>query len=300
MVADRHHRVVLIRRLRRRPSAAAALLAALALTTAPAALGCGRTTTTEAGDVGDPPVASAPDFPPEAQAEGSALTVETATTIEPTTSIAASSSAAPTSEPGPTFSSNVAPIDPELGSAMTGVSWRPGCPVPLEDLRRLTVTHWTFDGTTDVGTLIVHRDVADGLAGVFRRLFEQGFAIRQMVPVHTFGGTGNPEDGADDYASIEADNTSAFNCRQRTGGGEFSQHSYGTALDLNPLENPYVTATGTTSHSKSEPYLDRSEDGQGVISSGGGVEAAFAKAGWQWGGNWSGVIDYQHFSVNGR
>ena len=300
MVADRRHRPVLVRRLRRRPGAATALAAALALTAAPAALGCGGSATTEAGDVGDRPAASEPGVSATDGAGKTTGTVETTTTIETTTSLEPTTSAATTSEAGPTYAFDVNPIGPKLAAAMTGVSWRPGCPVPLEDLRRLTVTHWTFDGTTDVGTLIVHRDVADGLAGVFGRLFEQRFAIRQMVPVHTFGGTGNAEDGADDYASIEADNTSAFNCRQRTGGGEFSQHSYGQALDLNPLENPYVSAAGTTSHPMSEPYLDRSEDGQGVITAGGGVEAAFAKAGWQWGGNWSGIIDYQHFSVNGR
>ena len=182
---------------------------------------------------------------------------------------------------------------------MTGVSWRPGCPVPLEDLRRLTVTHWTFDGTTDVGTLIVHRDVADGLAGVFRRLFEQGFAIRQMVPVHTFGGTGNPEDGADDYASIEADNTSAFNCRTAAGSSTWSQHAYGRAIDINPVQNPSVTA-GVAAPPSGAAFVDRARIRPGMLVAGGAAVDAFDRIGWGWGGRWNSSKDYQHLSATGR
>jgi hypothetical protein len=106
----------------------------------------------------------------------------------------------------------------------------------------------------------------------------------------------------DDFRSIEADNTSAFNCRPATGSSRWSEHAYGRAIDLNPLENPYVSG-GATSHARSRPYLDRSRVARrrGVIADGGIVTRAFARIGWRWGGRWSGgVRDYQHLSASGR
>src|SRR6476620_10279795 len=112
----------------------------------------------------------------------------------------------------PAFTSAIATITPELADRMSA-SWRPGCPVPLEDLRYVTVTH---------------RDAAEAVVTVFRALFEAGYPVRSLRLVDDFG--------ASDDASMAADNTSAFNCRAITGGGGWSEHSYGTAIDLNPVE----------------------------------------------------------------
>ena len=133
---------------------------------------------------------------------------------------------------------------------MTGVSWRPGCPVPLRDLRVVTASYRGFDGRAHTGRIVVHRDVARDVLAVLRRLYAAGFPIRRMVPVDAYGGS--------DFRSIEADNTSAFNCRYVDGTTRWSEHAYGRAIDLNPIENPYVTAAGTTSHAASRPYLRRS------------------------------------------
>ena len=122
---------------------------------------------------------------------------------------------------------------------MTGVSWRPGCPVPLERLRRVTLSHWDFAGKARSGVLIVRDDVAEEVVMVFGQLFRERFPIRRIRPVDEYDG--------DDFTSIEADNTSAFNCRAATGSSEWSHHAYGLAIDLNPLENPYVL-DGRTSH----------------------------------------------------
>ena len=92
--------------------------------------------------------------------------------------------------------------------------------------------------------------------------------------------------GASDYASIEADNTSAFNCRRATGASRWSQHAYGRAIDVNPIENPYVYADGTTTHARSRPYLDRAERRPGMAYRGGTLVRAFPRAGWGWGGTW--------------
>ena len=174
---------------------------------------------------------------------------------------------------------------------MTGVSWRPGCPVSLADLRLLTVSHRGFDGRTHTGRLVVHEDSTRSLLAVFRRLYEVGFPIRRMRLVDDYG--------ASDYRSIEADNTSAFNCRAATGSSRWSEHAYGRAIDVNPIENPYVSA-GNTSHAASVSYVNRSRVRPGMAYEGGVLVAAFRAIGWGWGGNWTGIKDYQHFSASGR
>jgi hypothetical protein len=77
-------------------------------------------------------------------------------------------------------------------------------------------------------------------------------------------------------------------------------HAYGLALDINPIENPYVYANGTTAHAPSKPYLDRSNVREGMATRRGAVVRAFDAIGWGWGGRWPGPTDYQHFSAKGR
>ena len=185
----------------------------------------------------------------------------------------------------------IAPIGPSLRTAMTGVSWRPGCPVGLRDLRVITARHVGFDGRVRTGRLIVHRDVAADVAGTLRRLYIARFPIRRMVPIDAYDGS--------DFRSIEADNTSAFNCRRVEGTTRWSEHAYGRAIDLNPIENPYVSG-GTTSHAASRPYLDRGRCRRGMACPGNVLVRAFADIGWGWGGDWTAVKDYQHFSASGR
>jgi len=191
----------------------------------------------------------------------------------------------------PGFHAKVQPIPPAVRAQMTGVSWRPGCPVPLRDLSLLTLTYRGFDGGAHTGQLVANRDAAATLVSVFRRLYAAGFPIRRMELVDRYG--------ADDYRSIDADNTSAFNCRAATGSTHWSQHAYGRAIDVNPIENPYVSG-GTSSHAASKPYLDRSRHRPGVAYEGGVLVESFRAAGWGWGGTWIGTKDYQHFSSNGR
>ena len=156
----------------------------------------------------------------------------------------------------------------------------------------MTLSYWGFDGEPHEGELVVNADAVDAMRGAFGRLFSARFPIRSMRLVDDFG--------ASDFTSIEADNTSAFNCRERsTGGGVWSQHTYGRAIDVNPIENPYVT-NGTTSHPASQPFLDRSNVRAGMAVAGGPLVDAFAAAGWGWGGYWSSPTDYQHFSSTGR
>ena len=175
---------------------------------------------------------------------------------------------------------------------MVGTSWHRGCPVALADLRLVTATYWGLDKRAHTGRIVVHRDVAADVLAVLRRLYAARFPIRRMVPVDAYGGS--------DYRSIEADNTSAFNCRYVDGTTRWSEHAYGRAIDLNPIENPYVTSSGTTSHPASRRYLRRAPYRPGMAVEGGAVVRAFDAVGWGWGGRWSGARDYQHFSASGR
>jgi hypothetical protein len=203
-----------------------------------------------------------------------------------------SADAQPRTSGSPTaYRSTVSVLGPSLRNRMTGVSWHPGCPVPLRDLRLVTVTRWGFDGKSRTGKLVVHRDVAADVASVFRSLYEAGYPVRRMRLIDRYGGS--------DFESIEDDNTSAFNCRRATGSGRWSQHAYGRAIDLNPIENPYVEG-GRVYHAASRRYVDRSRRLEGMIHPGDAVVRAFERVGWGWGGYWTGSVkDYQHFSVSG-
>jgi len=129
------------------------------------------------------------------------------------------------------------------------------------------------------GRLIVHRDVATEMLGALRRLYTEGFPIRRMTPVDAYGGS--------DFRSIEADNTSAFNCRYVDGTTRWSEHAYGRAIDVNPIENPYVGSSGTSSHAASGPYVRRTPFRPGMAAEGHALVRAFDVAGWGWGGRWS-------------
>ena len=183
-------------------------------------------------------------------------------------------------------------IDAATRERMSGVSWHRGCPVGFAGLRLLTVSHWGFDGGVHRGRLVVNRDAAAGMLRAMRSLFRLHFPIRQMRLVDAYGG--------DDHRSMAADNTSAFNCRTVAGKpGVWSEHAYGRAIDVNPIENPYVTGSGYVSPPEGGRYADRSRRARGLIHGGGPIVDAFAAVGWEWGGNWPWPRDYQHFSATG-
>jgi D-alanyl-D-alanine carboxypeptidase len=193
---------------------------------------------------------------------------------------------------GERFQGSAEPIGPQLRQRMTGVSWHHGCPVGLNQLRLLRVTHWGFDGAVHRGRLVVHRDSAQSMLHVMRELHRIRFPIRRMRLVDAYG--------ADDHRSMDADNTSAFNCRFVAGTNRWSEHAYGRAIDLNPIENPYVTGAGHVSPPAGARYVDRGQRVKGLLHRNGPAVAAFEDNGWEWGGKWSWPKDYQHFSVSGN
>jgi D-alanyl-D-alanine carboxypeptidase len=170
-------------------------------------------------------------------------------------------------------------------------SYRAGCPVGPSDLRTLQLTYWGFDRQAHTGKLVVHRRVATDVVAVFRRLYAARFPIRRMVPVSVYRGS--------DDASMAADNTSAFNCRFVGGTRRWSMHAYGEAIDLNPVENPYVQGARVSPRAGAR-YLDRTTYRPGMAVERGTAVRAFDAVGWKWGGRWTSSKDYQHFSTTGR
>jgi hypothetical protein len=197
------------------------------------------------------------------------------------------------------FHSSVKPLpQPVRAQLKAGGFWHRGCPVALSGLRLLTVTNRGFDGHSHTGQLVVNRRAARPLGRAFRRLYAARFPIHHMRLADFYGpARSRPRDG---------DATASFQCRQAvpspcTGGrgtGTWSMHAYGLAVDVNPVENPYV-GCGQTRDPASRRFFDRSRHRRGMV--GRGALSAFRSIGWGWGGSWAGSTkDYMHFSSTGH
>lgn len=224
-----------------------------------------------------PTVTTSPTSSPTASATPSATR-----TAQPTRTASSSPTASPT--PAYRWSSR------RVTAADLPHSWHAGCPVSPAQLRMLTLPYRDFGGARRTGEIVVNARVVDDVVAVFRELYLAGFPLRSLRPVDVYGG--------DDNRSMAADNTSSFNCRNAVGGSGWSQHAYGLAVDVNPVENPYVYGAQVLPPAGAA-YLDRSDHRRGMAYPGSVLNRAFARQGWSWGGLWSNP-DYQHFSTNGR
>ena len=190
------------------------------------------------------------------------------------------------------FHSSVTRLSPELRALMVGTSWHRGCPVPLRKLRLVKVTFHRFDRTNSQGRLVVHWRYSHDIVTVMHKLYRARFPIRRMRLIDSYDGS--------DRRSMSQDNTSAFNCRFVAGTSRWSMHAYGLAIDINPVENPYVSGSHV-SPAKGAVYADRSLHRRGMIHARDVVVRAFRSIGWRWGGSWAGSTkDYQHFSSSGH
>jgi hypothetical protein len=198
----------------------------------------------------------------------------------PSSSGAASSSASAPPAPDPT-------VEPVTATEL-GATWRPGCPVEPEWLRRVNVAHIGFDGQTHRGELVVHEDLVPEVIAIFEQLYRLGYPVEKIRTVDNYS-------DADDELSMEDNNTSAFNCRTIPGTNEWSPHAYGRAIDINPLVNPCLYASGYFEPQNATAYLDRSRTDPGLLHNGDPAMRAFTDRGWRWGGDWAAPFDYQHF-----
>jgi len=221
--------------------------------------------------------------------------LSSAATIEPLRQSIRTLSSPATAQP---FRQSIRPLSAPMEEQLRGRYWHQGCPVDLSGLRALRVAYVDFGGRVRTGQLVVGKDVAAPLAGVFRRLYVLRFPIRHMQFSDMYGPKGaQPKDG-DVTASFECRQAVPSPCTGGSGTGTWSNHSYGHAIDLNPVENPYV-GCGMTRDATARKYTDRSRLRPGMVTP--AVIEAFRSIGWGWGGSWSGSTkDYMHFSVNGH
>jgi hypothetical protein len=177
-------------------------------------------------------------------------------------------------------------------------SYRSGCPVGPGGLRRITMNRFTYSHRVARGSLVVRAGAVSDLLKVFNASFSQRFPLRSMRPSDAFYAGGRRTPTQSDVAAMRADNTSAFNCRPVTGNPyRVSQHSYGNAIDINTVRNPYVVGSRVYP-SFARTYLNRSHVRTGMITSRGVIATRMRQLGWPWGARWS-HPDYQHFSSNG-
>jgi len=170
--------------------------------------------------------------------------------------------------------------------------WSDDCPVPLHRLVKVTFTHVDFQGNEQIGQMIVLDVLGESVMAIFKELFERGFPIEKAIPVDYFEG--------DDVASMNANNSSAFNCRRVMHTDRWSSHAYGAAIDINPVQNPYVLINAEEHTAKIYPtggtqYLNRHLQEPGMVEP---IVSLFAKHGFtDWGGAWRAPLDYHHFQV---
>lgn len=191
----------------------------------------------------------------------------------------------------PAFASTIDAIGPSVRRQMTSHDPQ-ACPVPLADLRQVEVTYVGFDQRAHRGELVLHRDVAADIVQVFAALYDERFPIERMLLIDEFDG--------DDDRSMAANNSSAYNCRTVAGQTRWSDHAYGRAVDINPVQNPYVVGDDVRPEGAAEFVdADRTADAPsipGMIQDGDVVRRAFEEIGWDWGGFYSDP-DFQHFSA---
>jgi poly-gamma-glutamate synthesis protein (capsule biosynthesis protein) len=197
-------------------------------------------------------------------------------------------------------------IDDATFARMRDCSWRdvPACP-PRSALRYLRIAHHTFESGHDanagsrwaVGELVVAAAIAHPTLTLFARLWQVGLPIAQMRLVDDFAGS--------DDASMAANNCSAFNFRTVAGTSALSLHALGLAIDINPIQNPWlVPGAGATPErllpAAGDAFRDRKVAALGMFVRPGPVVATFDELGWEWGGDWRHAFDYHHIVWRGR
>lgn len=182
-------------------------------------------------------------------------------------------------------------LDDALQKRITGMSYPAEGKVDIsyDDLRYVGIRYVDFEGKRHDGELMVHRKLAKEVAEIFLALYEAGYPLASVRLVDDYGEPG------DDNLSMAANNTSAFNYRRVTGSKTLSRHSYGAAIDINPVYNPYIDGDRVAPPNAAD-YVDRSRDFPGKIDHDDLCYKLFTKAGWSWGGDFKGDKDYQHFS----
>lgn len=218
--------------------------------------------------------------------------IQNTTTPKPFSEVSPSNEIAEAFSPSPSPSNNKVfiqnEIPSEIVSIIIGNSFKENNNITLDDLRYLKMNYIDFNGDHQIGEMIVNKKIADDILEIFEILYDNGFQIEKIRLVDHYD--------SDDRASMIDNNTSAFNYRVVAGTNKLSNHAYGLALDINPMQNPYI-AGKTISPIGSEEYIEREDVRKGMIIKGDVCYNAFISKGFTWGGEWNNIKDYQHFEI---
>ena len=186
-------------------------------------------------------------------------------------------------------------IDGDLLARIQGKSYKDDCTLPLDDLRYIHVLHKDLNGVTHEGEIICNAYIADDLVDIFLKLYEAGYPIEKIRLVDEYD--------AVDETSMRDNNSSSFNFRFITHTTKISKHGLGLAVDINTLYNPYIkegSGKRILEPATAEEYTDRSKDFPYKIEKGDLCYNLFIEHGFEWGGEWKTVKDYQHFELPDR
>jgi hypothetical protein len=161
------------------------------------------------------------------------------------------------------------------------------CPVSAQDLSVVNIPYWGLDHQTHQGKLIIHKSIQQEMTQIFKTLYISHFPIAKIKPLEDYH--------FDEKKALEDNDTFGYSCRRMTGNNhKFSKHAYGLAVDINPVFNPYIK-NNIILPSNSVAYLVRDLHRPGMILPESNIVETFKKYGWQWGGDWHSLKDYQHF-----
>ena len=189
----------------------------------------------------------------------------------------------------------ISEIDEATFARMKGKSYKDDCPIPLGDLRLLHVLHKDLEGNTHKCELVCNVYIASDVLEIFKALYGAGYPIERVRLVDEYN--------ADDETSMRDNNSSCFNFRFISHTTRISKHGLGLAVDINTLYNPYVKEVNgkrNVEPATAEEYTDRTKSFPYKIESGDLCYRLFTERGFEWGGEWKTVKDYQHFEVSDK
>lgn len=178
------------------------------------------------------------------------------------------------------------PVPEQVQTRMMGKSMPVTIPIPFEELRYLILPYYDFEGNIQTGEMICNKSIADDLLHVFKNLFAIQYPINSIRLIDDFD--------ADDEASMQANNTSCFNYRYTDGTSQLSKHAYGRAVDINPLQNPWVRGDKVYP-TTAQAYVNRNSNRPHMIKKDDACYKIFTLKGFIWGGDRDRSWDYQHF-----
>jgi len=173
-----------------------------------------------------------------------------------------------------------------IDSAMSFAEAIEGSAAPLEVIDALSlvdVIYYSFDELRHQGQIMVDAALEDDVYEIFQLIEKIKFPIGKAIPIVAY----NWEDGD----SMADNNSSGFNFRVIEGTNKLSLHSFGRAIDVNPVQNPVIYPAGIIAPDGAT-YRPKNN---GTLTAKHPVIQEFIRRGWHWGGNFEQPKDYHHF-----